>query len=140
MADVKDMYRMTKFVNSPKYYYQIIVSEHPTRLEANDKLAELYAKKYSYLGLDKTKAIKLVNRTESNGYIRVLEGDKETVYDVTDSGFHLIGKSYYFFRTGLWDETLKRYDKIQTIAIVILVAIISGLAGALGKFIIEQYE
>lgn len=129
MADVKDMYKMTRFVDSSHYYKKFNADHHKTLVEARDNLAKLYANKYRYLRIDQITALKLINRTESNGYIRILKDDEGAAFDITDKGHHLIGKSWYFFRVGLWDESLKKYDKIQTVLVILVVAIISATGG-----------
>jgi hypothetical protein len=136
MAEVKDMYKLTRFLNSKKYHEKVDAENSRSPLDIRGELAILFKDSRRFFKRDLTHVVKLINRTESNGYIRIIGDEGLGVFDLTDKGFHLIGKSYYFFRVGLWDETSKHYDKSQTVLTAIVIAVISAVGGTVAGVII----
>lgn len=135
MAEMKDMYKITKYINSNRY------SKLCTTLatvEAGEALDLTVADYRAYRWINKptlNKALAYINLTKKDRYINWLDRDKKMLH-VTSEGHHLVGKRLYFFRVGLWDESLKHYDKTQTVIIIILTSVIAAVGGTIIGYIL----
>lgn len=137
MAEMKDMYKMTKYIDSDRYDK---LTESFLGL-TNDVTLGMTADDYvSYRRLNKpskTKTLSFIHLTKKNKYINWLDREK-TMLHVTAEGHHLLGKKAYFYRSGLIDESLKHYDKTQTVFIIVLTSIITAIGGTVIGFILGK--
>lgn len=141
MAEFKDMYKLVKYVDSDKYD-EAILDKKRNDEESIKRLEELYAKQ-RFLGRwrkpSHAKIYGVMVDASKHKYIKPYEDDKfGHAYDTTTKGRHLIAKKAYFFRVGLWDESLKDYDKAQTVVILIGTAILTAFGGGVIGFILSR--
>jgi hypothetical protein len=132
MAEMRDVYKLVKFISSRKY------EMHPVRTSDElDAFGAVLGLALVYVGDDihkQGKTHRVFHAAHEKGYIRLIQGNRIVI---TPKGTHLLGKKLYFLRVGLWDESLKQYDKTQTVLIIIITSLITAVGGVLAGYLIR---
>jgi len=110
MAEMKDMYKLARYIDSDEY-------DTPMRavlngLDAINDCAKRYALKSK---VSRNKASKVIEAAIEHKYVRVLGDDSSgIVLDVTPiKGRHFIAKKWFIYPSGLIDDSLKAYGRSQ---------------------------
>jgi hypothetical protein len=137
MADVKDIYKLTKFIDSEKYENtKNSISTSP--VNAVNDFFNLYNATRRFKKLSNTRAALLLESAMEQGYIlSVSNSSIGMMYEVSPTkGRHILAKKLYFFRVGLWDESMKHYDTTKS---VIISSGIAALIATVVSSIIAHY-
>jgi hypothetical protein len=129
MAEFKDMYKIVQYGCSLDVDELMALKDNHEGLAARN-LAHAYIKqlKWYHRKPIEAKLAKIIFAAHKDKkYFTTLGDEKKGIYfDVSTKGLHLIGKKFYIFRVGLWDEALKDYDSLR----------IALFGGGVGAFII----
>jgi hypothetical protein len=144
MTDMKDMYRMTRFINSEKKYCP------PDGISAPHLAIEDCARQYSArrrglirYKVTKRKAQQIIDNAVETGYVKVV-GDNTPRHNghrmivCTGDGLQLISTEWGF-RKGLAEQTMKRYPetvKKYTLRYQARISLISGGVGVAGTLLV----
>lgn len=137
MADVKDMYKLVKFIASDNYVNSHY-GESKTKTFAVNDLLEQYVASKRFWKVTESKALRVFDHTISSDYLTIgVIDDNDTVITVkAPRGTHLIEKQWYFFRVGLWDESLKIYSESQKFFTGAFVGgLITAITGSIGHLV-----
>jgi hypothetical protein len=139
MAEVKDMYTVVRFVGKSDVE-DFMNDTIKTKREASLKFIETFQANFKayILRSNFNRLVVTLGNAIEDCYLEYI-GDSETgiFLNVSRKGSHLLGKRFYFFRVGLCSESLKQYDRVQSIVLAIIIALISALGGAIAGFIIK---
>ncbi len=145
MKDMKDMYKLCRFINSDAYQDNIFYDDERTEpyIEREDQeMANVCIQKYSRYtskwyrkNLSKNDISKTFNNAMQKGYIRLFYNNNRKNLDVTNQGLRLISTKWIFRKAGLKEETLKEYPQTVELYKMKYGAIIAGISAILGALI-----
>ena len=128
MAEMKDMYKLARYIDSGKYKPDRKEFKEPKT--AIEDCAERYSKKK--LGVSCAKAQSIIDNAMAHDYIKVI-GDPprgHTLRVVAPKGRQLVAKRWFFYRCGLAEQTMQNYPETKQAYRTIFTAV-AGIIGAI---------
>lgn len=132
MAEYKEAYKFCRYLRSKQYNDYLEKNPPRNADEAAVKLLELYKKYRKRQKVSDDQAMETIQFCFKQGYVEWLGKDQDIAVITIPKGAHLLGKSFFFFRVGLWDESWKAYEAAKSVIVsgavaTIVAAVISGI-------------
>ncbi|MGA3150447.1 MAG: hypothetical protein ABSD10_02450 [Candidatus Saccharimonadales bacterium] len=131
MAEMKDMYKLVRYIDSNRYEILSHTQTFKAQNEALLALTQDYIKSRKLRKPSESTVAAILVASKEHGYIDWLSSNW-TLYVTSIKGRHFIGKKFFIYPAGLVDDSLKAYGRSQrfyTGAVVggAILAIIEGV-------------
>lgn len=128
MAEMKDMYKVVKSVDSATYDRFIEENKYEHLEDSVQAFVEKYKTKRKIFKLSNSRILATIASAIEHRYIRWTDTTHKTLIVTNDKGRHFLGRKFYFYRAGLIDDSLKAYGRSQRLFLGLGVGTLIGSA------------